>query len=463
MAVATGTVGITDNIPYDDATPGSSKTRSESGAPIFVHSTYSSLSQAVPEMDSTHNPQAHHQPHSDLLSSNELLASYGGPSSGRGASASPVLGSKFLPSSSSSAPRPTFLNLSSLHPKDTFFTGPLTTSSIPYTRHGPPLASPSIMDRPHTATTSFFPVNLGGLGEDVKVTASHPPPLIQRHSYSALGSQHVLEPMTPTSDLPHYPYHQYPTSPGPIDPRDVYSPSLTASPQLIGASVPTPKSEFGTYYQPMQGSRPQLLQDPYGQSLALQGVPSIPYGVDHSHPHSQSTPTYFAHPHTSTSVIPRQPASHPSLGSHVNVSAELDPGEDFSLSISSRSTSIGSSTAHHLATSVDALAFEGTQYATYPSSSAPTANWLRSPGASLEHHDRQRHQQQLHSGSHPPHGHTYVHGHGHVWQPQSSAIGPPIPADAAAIAERAYRSTLPADQGHSFQEQHSWNSNQDGL
>lgn len=363
------------------------------------------------------------------------------------------------PSSSSSSSRPPHLNLSLLDPRNAAaFAGPLTGgSSTSYAHLSPPLASPSVMDRPHTATTSFFP------GVEGLSIHPHPPPLTHRHSYSALGNQPVLEPITPTSELPHYPYHQYPTSPG-IDPRGEfqYSPTLTASPGLLSApDGSTPTHEHGQYFQSLHGSGSQLYADRYGPPTthpsasthhSHHAVSSSSYPPNH--PHSQTG--YLLHPHSSAGS--RNAVSHSSLGSHNPLLSGLPLGgnEDPSLSTSTRSTSLASSTAHHMPSLAEETAAgveAAQQYTTQPPSTSvsPAPRWLRGPNEGTENH---YHRQHLHNSNLP------VHGHG--WQPDVSreyvtAIqSNSLHLSASMEEDRAYRQALMDEHNHNYQEAHAW-------
>jgi len=463
-AVASGDVGITGNVPYDDIVETSPKSRPRPAAPIFVHSTYSSLSHVASELSRSSYLQSHEHYNSDRLHPQESLRTSAGPSARRGPSASPLLGAQLLqPSSALSSSRPTYLNLSNVDPRDAVFIGPPSASSTASFPHlGPPLASPSVMDRPHTATTSFFPPNISG-GVTIQ-----PPQLIHRHSYSALGSQPVLEPITPTSELPHYPYHYYPTSPAPTDPGVLYSPTLTASPHLIGGSATTPTTELGTYFQAMHGSGPSLYPDRYGPPQA-RGPPSATYPPSHphshSHSHSQTHQTYPVHPHN-TAPVGRSAVSHSSLGSHNPLLSGLELGDDSLLSTSSRSTSLAGSPAQHFSIPSESFPSDSAQYTTHPSassSSAPPARWLKSPGTALEFPP-----QYPHSQSHHTPASLQTQGHGLGWQPDVGgdfAINSATyqaPLDASVAEERAYRMAVMEEKGYEYQQQ-NWSSYDHGA
>ncbi|KAK9897258.1 hypothetical protein P389DRAFT_194885 [Cystobasidium minutum MCA 4210] len=250
----------------------------------------------------------------------------------------------------------------------------------------PPLASPSVMDRPHTATTtSFFLASMGPLasesGPSASVTGSegnnvnnpggnagmtiHPPPLMHRHSYSALGSQPVLEPITPMSELPSYPivyhthphagghyqyeqqpqhqqyhqnqhnpaqYHQqfphspgYPMSPYPLSP-DLdstsalqggipYSPTLSAagttiisaSPRLLDGSLPTPAHEL---HAQQQAGYFQLSTSTSSSTGSEGYYTGERYGNQSSHSSANVTPSHHFDPSLSHSQQ-RQHAGSP--------------------------------------------------------------------------------------------------------------------------------------------------------
>lgn len=265
--------------------------------PIFVHSSYSTLSHlggpsrlsaaaAAAAASSNASSSAFFEP--GVRSSSSSTS--GNIAARRQPAMSPLLQ---LPQASSSS---SFVSPSTAagpsDSRDTPFAGALgggghhlalPTSAPPSSSSflSPPLASPSVMDRPHTATTSFFPLSIGGSGSSGTVTIQ-PPPLMLRHSYSALASQPVLEPITPTSELPSYPaYHTHP--------------------QAVNTPGPQYDQQQQQYYFHQQHSQhqPQLMptyaHSPYPLSPGLESVPG-----DYSY-----SPTLSAAASTTYAASPR--------------------------------------------------------------------------------------------------------------------------------------------------------------
>lgn len=416
-------------------------TRPQAATPTFIHSTYSSLSQHLPSTSTSHSQRhnLYNQQHPDsLFPRDSALGSSTSSASARGTSTSPVLAPQLHHSTAS---RPTYLNLSSLDPRDAAYASSFSanSSTASYTHLSPPLASPSVMDRPHTATTSFFP-----LAMEAATLSIQPPSLTHRHSYSALGSQPVLEPITPTSELPHYPHHQYPASPGPMDPRELYSPTLTASPHLV-AGATTPSSEIGTYFQPVHGSGPSLYPDRYGAPSQRLGA-SATYPPSHSHPHA----SFLAHPHASgmAATSARSAVSHSSLGSHNPLLSGVDLGQDTALSNSSRSTSIASASGQqYLAPPSEPLVPDSAQYTSQLSASAPPARWLRNPNTIPEYSQ---------------YSHAPAYGQTSGWHPDThvqysvTSAGPPTPYDGSGTEERMYSMAPLEEQVFENHEQQTW-------
>lgn len=247
------------------------------GEPVFIHSTYSSLGNAPGPAQSGSSSAPHAStssaPYTSSGSQSTTTVYDSSSSASRHHSISPPSSTSSLRalSSTSRPPQPQQPQYQHQPPQQRI----IDLSVLPPNmQSGPPLASPSYMERPHTANEGhqdFFAAQ--------PVLPARPVP-IHRHSYSSLPAQ-VTEPVTPLEEFDN-PYLNG-GSPAlsassfsssntslPFDRRSSYGlpASMTSAPTSAGSMVSSAGSMHSTLQHQQQSS--------YRQLQYVQQLPPVP-------------------------------------------------------------------------------------------------------------------------------------------------------------------------------------------